>query len=274
MSATQLDPEWLASLLASAERPPLRPRVPLLWQQSVIGSVEADYFDSIMPSGSSVVPELLQQEQGEGGLQWRVQGDITASLARIARALFDARVGHVVNYWRNEQLAVCDEQGRQLGTVERGVVRPLGIASHAVHLVGRSVDGCYWVQQRSFDKASDPGLWDTLMGGMVSATDDVESALERETWEEAGLRLHDLHDVQRGGRVDLRKPILDDGSGYVVEQTDWYHCTVPDGVLPVNQDGEVEQFLLLDRASLIGKLQRNEFTTEAALILVAALRRG
>jgi len=26
-----------------------------------------------------------------------------------------------------------------------------------------------WVQQRALDKANDPGLWDTLMGGMVSA---------------------------------------------------------------------------------------------------------
>ena len=59
--------------------------------------------------------------------------------------------------------------------------------------------------------------------------------------------------------------------GYMVEGTDWYHCTVPDGVVPVNQDGEVAQFLLLTPSELVARLHRNEFTLEAALVLVAAL---
>ena len=272
MSAAQPDPDWLAGLLASAAQAPLRPRVPLLWREYVIGSVEVDYFDTVLQPPSSIAPESLQQELGASGLQWRLHGDITASLARIAQTLLQARVDHVLRYWRNEQLAVRDAQGRLLGTVERGVVRPLGIASHAVHLVGRSADGRFWVQQRSHAKASDPGLWDTLVGGMVSAADSVASALERETWEEAGLRPRELHDVCRGGRVDLRKPLLDGGGGYVQEQIDWYHCIVPGGVRPVNQDGEVEQFELIEQSELVARLQRNEFTTEAALILVVALR--
>jgi hypothetical protein len=88
------------------------------------------------------------------------------------------------------------------------------------------------VQQRALDKANDPGLWDTLMGGMVSAADTVATALARETWE-----------------------------------------VVPEGLAPVNQDGEVAQFALLDRAELLHRLAQNQFTTEAALILVAALQR-
>ena len=42
--------------------------------------------------------------------------------------------------------------------VERGVVRVLGITTYAVHLVGSRRDGAVWVQQRAFDKATDPGL--------------------------------------------------------------------------------------------------------------------
>lgn len=48
-------------------------------------------------------------------------------------------------------------------------------------------------------------------------------------------------------------------------------CTVPDGVVPVNQDGEVAQFLLLAPDELVACPYRNEFTPEAALVLVAAL---
>ena len=58
---------------------------------------------------------------------------------------------------------------------------------------------------------------------------------------------------------------------YMVEETDWFQCTVPDGVVPVSQDGEVAQFLLLEPDELVARLHRNEFTLEAALVLVAAL---
>ena len=196
---------------------------------------------------------------------------------QLAHALRDANVGHVARYWRNELLAVNNAQGQRVGQVERGAVRTLGIATHAVHLVGRSVDGRTWVQQRALDKANDPGLWDTLMGGMVSAQDTVQTALARETWEESGLHLDALGAVKYGGRFTVRRPTskpddgddYDNGVGYVVEITDWFECTVPDGTMPVNQDGEVAQFLLLEPDELVARLHRNEFTLEAALVLAA-----
>lgn len=266
------DPQWLAALIASADQPPLRSRLPLLWGPHVIGSVEPDYLNQIGLQTPSIMRDLLQKEESIDGSLWRVRGEASLALQQIAQALLEARVGCVVQHWRDEQLAVCDAHGQQVATVERGVVRPLGIATRAVHLVGCATDGRFWVQQRALNKANDPGLWDTMMGGMVSASDTVETALVRETWEEAGIRLGVLENLLFGGRVDLHKPSSDDATGYVVEQTDWFHCTVPDGVQPVNQDGEVEQFLLLDKRELLSRLQRNEFTTEAALILVAALR--
>ena len=212
------------------------------------------------------------------GEAWQIQGDVTTTLHWLAHALRDANIGQVARYWRNEALAVSNAKGERVGQVERGAVRTLGIATRAVHLVGWSPDGRIWVQQRAFDKANDPGLWDTLMGGMVSAQDTVDSALERETWEEAGLRLDALAAVQYGGSFTVRRPTGEpdgggepDSMGYMIEDTDWYQCTVPDGVVPVNQDGEVAQFLLLAPDELVARLHRNEFTLEAALVLVAAM---
>jgi len=266
------DPQWLAALVASADQPPLRLRVPLLWGQHVIGSVEPDYLNQISLQPSSIGFELLQKDESPEGPVWRVRGDATLALQQIAQALLAARVGCVAQQWRHEQLAVWDAHGKVVATVERGVARPLGIATRAVHLVGRVTDGRFWVQQRALNKANDPGQWDTLMGGMVSAVDTVDTALVRETWEETGMRLSRLDDLLWGGNKAMRKPSSDDGAGYVVEQIDWFHCTVPQGMQPVNLDGEVAQFLLLDKLELLAKLERNEFTIEAALILVAALR--
>lgn len=265
MSAPRIDAAWLAALRARAGQPPSRPRVPLWAGESQIGSVEPDLFPQALPPAAVGAAGLVQPARRAGMEGWEVIGTLTASLAELAFALRDAGAAHA---WRHEQLAVTDTQGRTLGTVERAVVRPLGITTFAVHLAGYSPDGRHWLQQRSLTKANDPGLWDTLMGGMVPASDTLQQALERETWEEAGLRLDQLSDLRHGGRISTRRPTGDGRGGYVVEHIDWYRCTVPDGVAPANQDGEVAQFQLMDGKQVLNGLQRDEFTTEAALILV------
>lgn len=267
-----LNADWLRKLRASANIPPLRPRVPLWAGESAIGSVEADFFsqkalESFLcgPYGGT---KLLKEER-PSSLGWRLLGDVSTSLAQLAKALHSANLGGA---WRGEQLAVHDQFGHLKGTVERAAVRPLGIATQAVHLAARTLDGRHWVQQRALNKSNDPGLWDTLMGGMVSSAETIDSALKRETWEEAGLKLNQLKNLARGGVLNIRKPSTDgDGAGYVVEDIDWYTCTVADGVMPVNQDGEVAQFQLLTSDEVIAAMQRDEFTTEAALILVEVM---
>jgi 8-oxo-dGTP pyrophosphatase MutT (NUDIX family) len=168
--------------------------------------------------------------------------------------------------------------GEPLGRIERAAVRALGIATRAVHLHGVSPQtpgaNGVWVQLRSLNKANDPGLWDTLMGGMVSAADTLEQALARETWEEAGLRLEALQDLVHAGVLEIRKPSETlGGVGYTVERIDWYRCTVPTEVLPVNQDGEVERFELVSPDRLRTDVAAGRYTLEAALILAPDLVR-
>ena len=269
MTKPNLNPEWLRALRAGATVPPLRPRVPLWAGESVIGSVEPGFFHKLALRALTDGDHPLLKEEHPDGLGWRLMGDVTASLNKIAVALHAAGLAGA---WRDEQLAVPDQFGHRKGTVERAAVRPLGITTLAVHLVGQSPDGRFWVQQRAFNKSNDPGLWDTLMGGMVSAADTVDTALVRETWEEAGLHVNQLQGMRYGGRLTTRRPATDGkGAGYVVEDIDWYACTVPEGMMPDNQDGEVEQFRLMDSAEVVAAMQLGEFTTEAALILSDAM---
>lgn len=264
-----MNPVWLHALRASASRPPLRPRQPVWAGASLIGSVEADFLSQISFLPNEYLRGQLLKEERAGVPGWAVQGDLTTTLNHLAAAMRDAGLAGA---WRDEQLAVLDETGRRLGTMERAAVRPLGITTHAVHLVGQTPDGRCWVQQRAFNKSVDPGLWDTLMGGMVAAADTLETALQRETWEEAGLQLTDLQDLRYGGRLTTRRPSDDGaGAGYVVEHIDWYRCTVPDGLAPRNQDGEVECFALLTPDELLRRMQNNEFTIDAAVIFAKLL---
>jgi 8-oxo-dGTP pyrophosphatase MutT (NUDIX family) len=267
VSLVQPSAEWVSALRAGADRPPHKPRVPLWAGDGCIGSVQPDLFTQALPHSARGPSGVVQPESRRGVAGWRVNGPLTASLAEVAFALRDAGVAHA---WRDEQLAVDDDRGRTVATVERAVVRPLGILTRAVHLVGYSPQGAHWVQQRSLTKPNDPGMWDTLMGGMIPACDSLEQALERETWEEAGLTLSQMTDLRHGGRVTTRRPAGNGGWGYVVEHIDWYRCVLPDGITPLNQDGEVSEFRLMQPDEVCARLERDEFTTEAALILLAA----
>jgi 8-oxo-dGTP pyrophosphatase MutT (NUDIX family) len=257
--------DWRQAVRSRACQPPLRARLPLCAAGEVIGSVEDEFagrLGRLHPEG------LLQRCVGDGRFGWEVLGDPTASLAILAATMRDAGLAGA---WRDEQLAVTTAAGKRVATVERAAVRPLGIATCAVHLLGTTPDGRHWVQQRALTKANDPGMWDTLVGGMVPASDTLEEALARETWEEAGLRLSQMQALSYAGSVTTQRPAHDGGGcGYVVERIDWYRCVLPAGLEPRNQDGEVSQFALLTGEDLVRRLARGEFTHEAALLFCAS----
>jgi 8-oxo-dGTP pyrophosphatase MutT (NUDIX family) len=257
--------QWLHNALQQAQQPPLRPRQCLGVGGQVVGTVEESFVQRLGADLLHAHGLALEWSQG----LWDVQGEggATGCLNRLAQAMRAA--GHC-GPWRNEQLAVCNGQGRRIATIERGAVRPLGIATQAVHLVGTVADGRLWVQQRADDKPTHPGKWDTLMGGMVSAEDTLAQAVERETWEEAGLCVGDLQDMRHGGHVEFARPSDEaEGRGYMRERVDWYAVCVPAGLRPDNRDGEVQGFELLDRETVTQWLLEDRFTPEASLVLAA-----
>ena len=261
---------WLAGARASAQQPPARPRQPLLVAGQVVGSVAEGFLNKIGLHRLLDKRYKLSNSEHSGAPAWHLDvpmGAATEALNTLAAALRDA---DLCGPWRNEQLAVCNPAGEVVATVERGAVRVLGVTTRAVHLVGLAPDGRMWVQQRARTKPNNPGMWDTLMGGMVSAADTLQQALERETWEEAGLRLPELLGSEHGGQVDFSRPSREGGGvGYMVERIDWFRCTVPEGLEPRNQDGEVERFELWHPAQVRERIAAGDFTLEAALVLGA-----
>ncbi|MFT4241529.1 MAG: NUDIX domain-containing protein [Acidovorax sp.] len=259
---------WLAEARQSARQPPARPRQPLVVVGHEVGSVEDGFLSQI--GLQRLLDKRWQLSKNEQSWCLDVPPEAaTEALNALAAAL---HAQGLCGPWRNEQLAVCNPAGDVIGTVERGAVRVLGIATRAVHLVGLAPDGRMWVQKRSLTKPTDPGLWDTLMGGMVPAADSLHDALARETWEEAGLHVDALADLRHGGHVDFSRPSREGGgAGYMRERIDWFRAEVPHGMEPCNQDGEVERFDLLPMTAVREQVAQGLFTLEAGLVIAAFL---
>ncbi len=172
--------------------------------------------------------------------------------------------------WRDELLDVIGE-GRRLGAIERAAVRPLGLLTKAVHLNAWSPDGRLWVARRSLSKTTDPGMWDTLVGGLVGAAETLDLALVRESYEEAGLSSADLETrspLRTLLRMHRRLP-----EGYQVEDVLVSDCVLARSVSPKNLDGEVSDIRLVDLEELWALIEAGEFTREAELVILEGLQK-
>lgn len=262
-----IDPLWLDALRQRLDMPPSRPRTP--WgvavagaDPAIVGSLETDLALDLAGAG------LALRDAGDA---WRLEvpgaSDVDAALAQMAQWLH--RTGRA-GAWRDELLDVTDVEGRCHGVIERAAVRPLGVATRAVHLVLSDAAGSVWVQQRSLHKDIDPGLWDTAVGGLVAAGQSLESACQREAWEEAGVRPSQLGPIRPFGRFTVRRPV---SNGYMVEHVEMFEAVAATGVTPENQDGEVAGFACLTRVELRRQLLADAFTLESAMILARWLDR-
>lgn len=195
----------------------------------------------------------------------RLRLNINQVLAEIARTLADA--GYIKS-WRDELLDVIAE-GANLARLERGAFRPLGLLTQAVHLNAWTEEGQIWVARRSLNKTTDPGLWDTLSGGLVGAGEDPHTALLRETYEEAGLpavTIAEHSPLRTVLRMHRRLP-----DGYQVENILVSDCITAAGTVPSNIDGEVMEFRCIDMNELWFMVTNGAFTIEAELSILDSL---
>ncbi len=175
--------------------------------------------------------------------------------------------------WRDELLAVVADDGTPLGVIERATMRPLGLHMAATHLVGRRPDGRFWLQQRARDKDTDPGLWDTLAGGLVGTEivdgirqrESLKRATQRESWEEAGIPASLLREMQGLPTSRINRRVSE---GHMVQDNYAFLVTLPIDFVPVNLDGEVERFEHFDAAQVIEMISQGQLALEPAIIML------
>ncbi len=186
----------------------------------------------------------------------------------LQQALLTLReAGHLPG-WRGETFRFLEtDSERTFVRAERVGFYFLGMRSDAVHVNGLTADGRMWIARRSANKAVDPGLLDNLCAGGLGADETPVQAVTRELFEEAGLHLQASHSLRYAGSVNVGR--VREG-GWHEERLRVYNLLLATGELPANQDGEVQDFQLLEAAQIARLIAGGQFTPDAA----AAISQG
>jgi 8-oxo-dGTP pyrophosphatase MutT (NUDIX family) len=118
-------------------------------------------------------------------------------------------------------------------------------------------------QNRAATKATDPGKLDNLIGGGVPMGQTPRQTVEREGWEEAGLRPEQMRGLQPGRVLRLLRDIPEG------LQREWVHVfdlALPADAAPCNQDGEVAELGLHDVRAALALATGAEMTVDASLV--------
>ena len=203
-----------------------------------------------------------------------IASERNAALAEMHVALRDQGL---IRAWRDETFPLFDPHTFEvLATMERAAARFWGSLTLGAHANGYVADVSrrpthLWIAQRAANKATDPGLFDNLIGGGVPAGQTPLEALRREGWEEAGLSPALMATaVAARSSADLRANPLrlhrDVAEGRQLEDLHAFDLALPPGLLPQNQDGEVAGFHLLPLAEALALAVSGRMTVDAALV--------
>lgn len=190
---------------------------------------------------------------------------LSEAFDRVARPLHDA--GYFVQ-WRDELLSVFDlDSGKCIALAERGLFRFLGMLTTSVYAVGTRRDGRVFVSLRSRTKQVDPGLWDALAAGMISANESRETAVEREIAEEAGLTCG--YTIDSGWTcLKVRRTVPE---GWMAEDAYVCRVVVDDDAHPKNVDGEVEEIRCVCKDELFTMIKHGQTPVDTGLVFLNSL---
>ena len=262
-----------AASIAAQQHAPAQ-RLPFHIQGQWVGSVARAHLATLQHLVTQLGLDQASTQQVRldvqaGGVQ--LHGALPSCEAALTQLNAELRNQGLILGWRDERVDVpALGSGRKLLRMERAAARFWGSLTLGAHATGyvpaaQGKPAQVWVAQRADDKATDPGLWDNLIGGGVTAGQSPFEALVREGWEEAGLSA----DVVRQSRPAARLSLLRDVQAGLQRETLYSHdLALQPAHQPVNQDGEVQRFCLLSLSDAVALAQSGQMTLDAALVML------
>jgi 8-oxo-dGTP pyrophosphatase MutT (NUDIX family) len=277
---SQLPPDdvsWLYEQTRSAQSMP-----PVGWENWQVILNGKRHHAGFMPSGrAQQMADWVSNVRKEGDLwQWDASDEsLQTRSATLQDWLYQSHLTGDICDWRDElqdwipdsTLHTTDsvDDGVAIGLrIERSGFRHLGLRSRAVHVNGFTSDGKLVVGLRSTLKKIDPGRFDNLMAGGISAGESWKQTFAREMMEEAGLQANLWPQVVCSGTIHTCRP---EGASWHSETLIICHVVIPDGVHPLNQDGEVERFATFDAQEALFRMRAGQFTQDGVIALAVSL---
>ena len=193
----------------------------------------------------------------------------------MAHVLNELRMEGLVPGWRDEPYPAGPAfNAPPLFEMERAAVPLFGVPGYGVHMNGwLKKDGRthMWIARRSLTKPTGPGKLDQIVGGGQPVGMSLRDNLIKECGEEAGIPPALAKMAKPVGTLSyttirpegLRNDVLFN-----------FNLYVPDYFEPINQDGEVAEFMLWDIEKVMQRLSDTEdFKFNSALVIIDFLIR-
>lgn len=196
--------------------------------------------------------------------------------AALARWADDARHRWDLPGWRDERIVLRDA-GRPILSIERALLRPLGMALHSAQANAWCMTAAgplLWVARRAQSKPVEPGKLDALVGGGIAGFDEARSTLIRECQEEAGIAPHLAQAAIEVGSIGIAYVTEYDGLAAIHrEHVDLFDLQLPPDFIPMALDGEHEAIVPMIPAEAIASIRKGGWTREGSASTLDLIRR-
>lgn len=196
----------------------------------------------------------------------------SAAVGDVARDLYEAGV---FGGWRNEWFPVVHRFGSApLMRLERAAVPMFGVQAFGVHVNGFVREAGrlkLWTGKRAPDRPVEPGKLDHLVAGGLPLGMSAGDCLAKEAEEEASIPAALAARAQPVGAIRYRM----EHQGWLRNDTMFvYDLELPPDFKPVNHDGEIASFRLMEPEEVERILAAGEdFKFNVALVLIDFLIR-
>lgn len=196
----------------------------------------------------------------------------TAAIAGICRKLV---ADGALAPERGEMFPVAPRWGiGPLAEVDRRWVTHFGLPAYGVHLNGyvrRGDDIAMWVARRSREKMTHPGLLDNMVAGGQPAGLGLHENMVKEADEEAAIP---REVAQRTRPVGTISYMMETEAGLKLDTMFNFDLELQASFVPVNNDGEVESFMLMPLADVAAIVRDSfEFKFNCNLVIIDFLIR-